>query len=183
MASTLKINNLDTASGTTITIPTGKQLIGTDTNSIKAPGQIINVTGTVYTTVSSTTSSSYSTLFSHTITPTSTSSKIFIVISIGGLYTNLAASANQSHWRIGRSIGGASDDVPVNHNTNFHTEIGRNLTGAGTRANVDMTTLDSPNTTSAVVYKVQCRIFTGSNGIQINDTQGTSTMTLFEIAQ
>ena len=30
MASTLKINNLDTASGTTITIPTGKQVIITD---------------------------------------------------------------------------------------------------------------------------------------------------------
>ena len=41
MASTLKINNLDTASGTTITIPTGKQLIGTDTNSIKAPGMVV----------------------------------------------------------------------------------------------------------------------------------------------
>ena len=43
MASTLKINNLDTASGTTITIPTGKQLIGTDTNSIKAPGMVVQV--------------------------------------------------------------------------------------------------------------------------------------------
>ena len=30
MASTLKINNIDTASGSTITIPTGKQLIVTD---------------------------------------------------------------------------------------------------------------------------------------------------------
>ena len=183
MASTLKINNLDTASGTTITIPTGKQLIGTDTNSIVAPGQIINVTGTVHTAGTSTTSSNFTTLFSHTITPTSTSSKIFIVISIGGLYMNLSAQSNQSHWRIGRSIGGASDDVPVNHNTNFHTEIGRNETSAGSRANVDMTTIDSPNTTSAIEYKVQCKIFTGSNGIKINDTAGTSTMTLFEIAQ
>ena len=96
---------------------------------------------------------------------------------------NVSAQSNQSHWRIGRSIGGASDDVPVNHNTNFHTEIGRNLTSAGTRANVDMTTLDSPNTTSAIEYKVQCRIFSGTNGIKINDTAGTSTMTLMEIAQ
>ena len=43
MASTLKINNLDTASGTTITIPTGKQLIGTDTTSIKAPGMVVQI--------------------------------------------------------------------------------------------------------------------------------------------
>jgi len=146
-------------------------------------GSVINVVGTVNTTGTFQTSNAFTTLFSQTITPTSASSKIFIVISIGGLYMNVSAQSNQSHWRIGRSIGGASDDVPVNHNTNFHTEIGRNLTSAGTRANVDMTTLDSPNTTSAIEYKVQCRIFSGTNGIKINDTAGTSTMTLMEIAQ
>ena len=47
MASTLKINNLDTASGTTITVPTGKQLIGTDINSIKAPGMVIQMQSSV----------------------------------------------------------------------------------------------------------------------------------------
>ena len=41
--STLFVNNLNTASGSTITIPTGKQLIGTDTNSIKAPGMVVQV--------------------------------------------------------------------------------------------------------------------------------------------
>ena len=41
MASTLKINNLDTASGTTITIPTGKKLIGTDSATMKQPGMIL----------------------------------------------------------------------------------------------------------------------------------------------
>ena len=35
MASTLKINNLDTASGTDITIPTGKKLVVTDTGGVK----------------------------------------------------------------------------------------------------------------------------------------------------
>lgn len=159
-----------------------KILLGSGQKLI-SPGSVINVVGTVHTAGTTTTSSNFATLFSQTITPTFASSKIFIVISIGGLYMNLSAQANQSHWRIGRSIGGASDDTPVNHNTNFHTEIGRNLTSAGTRANVDMTTLDSPNTISAVEYKVQCKIFTGSNGIKINDTAGTSTMTLMEIAQ
>ena len=41
--STLFVNNLNTASGSTITIPTGKQLVGTDINSIKAPGMIVQV--------------------------------------------------------------------------------------------------------------------------------------------
>ena len=53
MASTLKINNLDTASGTTITIPTGKTLVGTDTGSVKVPGMVVQtVTNTSTSTVS-----------------------------------------------------------------------------------------------------------------------------------
>ena len=49
MASTLKINNLDTASGTTITIPTGKTLQSTDTPFIGA-GNVIQVKQTYYQT-------------------------------------------------------------------------------------------------------------------------------------
>ena len=41
MVSTLKINNLDSASGTTITIPTGKVVVGTDGGTFKSPGQVI----------------------------------------------------------------------------------------------------------------------------------------------
>ena len=43
MASTLKINNLDTASGSTITVPTGKQLIVTDEGAVRVPGTILQV--------------------------------------------------------------------------------------------------------------------------------------------
>jgi len=39
--STLFVNNLNTASGTDITIPTGKKLIATDTGGLKAPGTIV----------------------------------------------------------------------------------------------------------------------------------------------
>jgi len=39
--STLFVNNLNTASGTTITVPTGKTLVGTDTGSITAPGMVL----------------------------------------------------------------------------------------------------------------------------------------------
>ena len=43
MASTLKINNIDTASGSTITIPTGKQLIVTDAGAVRVPGTVLQV--------------------------------------------------------------------------------------------------------------------------------------------
>ena len=41
--STLFVNNLNTASGTTITIPTGKLLVGTDTGTLRMPGSIVQV--------------------------------------------------------------------------------------------------------------------------------------------
>ena len=49
MASTLKINNLDTASGSTITIPSGKTLIGTSNGSLQSPGNVIGYTQSAYT--------------------------------------------------------------------------------------------------------------------------------------
>ena len=60
--STLFVNNLNTASGTTITVPTGKQIIGTDTNSIKAPGMVIQSVHSdtsTWTPRATTTSTSY----------------------------------------------------------------------------------------------------------------------------
>ena len=36
--STLLVNNLNTASGSTITVPTGKNLVVTDAGSLYAPG-------------------------------------------------------------------------------------------------------------------------------------------------
>ena len=42
--STLFVNNLNTASGDTITLPTGKKIRGVDSGSIAGKGNIINVT-------------------------------------------------------------------------------------------------------------------------------------------
>ena len=58
--STLFVNNLNTASGDTITLPTGKKIRGVDAGSIAGKGNIINVTfGTHNTTGLSTTSTSF----------------------------------------------------------------------------------------------------------------------------
>ena len=48
--STLFVNNLNTASGTTITIPTGKTLVATDSKTFRAPGMVIQETFTTYNT-------------------------------------------------------------------------------------------------------------------------------------
>tara|TARA_Y100000004_G_scaffold135585_1_gene153430 strand:- start:90 stop:680 length:591 start_codon:yes stop_codon:yes gene_type:complete len=62
MASTLKINNLDTASGSTITIPSGKTLVGTSDASIQSPGNVIGYTQSAYTATTNYGSSSQQTM-------------------------------------------------------------------------------------------------------------------------
>ena len=161
--------DVDMASGTTFDASAG----------LTTPaGHIIQVVTNTVTSVVSQSSTSWTTMFSATITPKFNTSKIFIQAMVGGLYMNLSG-ANQSSWRICRNSGTSITDA----NTHFHTEVGRNLTSAGTRAFPNMSIVDSPATTSATTYNVQSERHTGSGGIQINDTSGTSTITLMEIAQ
>ena len=84
MASTLKINNLDTASGTTITLPTGKTLVGTDDGAFRVPGAVLQVVQVATTTTTSTSSTSFvDTGLTATITPKSSSSKILVTADFG----------------------------------------------------------------------------------------------------
>ena len=81
--STLFVNNLNTATGTTITIPTGKQLIGTDNSSIVAPGMVVQYQ---HTTLAGGGDQSTATAYTDTgnqitITPKFSNSKIFGIFS------------------------------------------------------------------------------------------------------
>ena len=74
--STLFVNNLNTASGSTITIPTGKTLVSTDT-PIVGTGNIIQVGFAQHNTqVSWTSQDSETFIFQASITPKFTTSKI-----------------------------------------------------------------------------------------------------------
>jgi len=152
------------------------------TDGVHIAGHVIQTQTGVFTSVVNTTSGSYTSLISSNITPKFASSNILIMAAIGGLYMNVSSS-NQHHWRMARTVSGGSTVGVTGQNTNFHTEMGRGFTTAGMRANVNMNIIDSPNTTSQIAYDVQVSLFTGSGGIQINDTSGTSTIILMEIAQ
>ena len=84
--STLFVNNLNTASGSTITIPTGKQLVGTDAASIYAPGMVVQMAeraGDNNVSRAASTSTSYvATNLQVTITPKFNNSKIIVLIVI-----------------------------------------------------------------------------------------------------
>ena len=180
--STLFVNNLNTASGDTITVPTGKKLVVTDTGGLDVPGltlQTVSSTITAWTPTQST--SLISTGLETTITPKFSSSKVLIRLSINGCYTVNAATylifnlyKNDSNLH---SFSTASGQAGANtaSDTQYALFCGHEF-------------LDSPSTTSATKYTLYYRSSNGSdvgiNNYALGGNNSTrSTITAQEIAQ
>ena len=185
--STLFVNNLNTASGSTITIPTGKQLVGTDTNSIKAPGMIVQVQSGQC--VSQTTLGSNRTTYtdvglSVTITPKYSNSKIYVNVTGNGYASD--AQDNPLH-RILRTVGGTATSIAATDYMMYSN------TQDGNGGAYCQSVMDTAQSTTAHEYKIQIRSDTDGGNVyfNVNDTnnQGTtpeaqlSTIVVMEIAQ
>lgn len=141
-------------------------------------GKIAQVVSAVVTTASSTTSTSYvdATNYTLSITPTSSTSKILVLIDglFGGEYTG----DNSNQYSIGLVRG--STTIYEHRKGSFYEE-GGSLTRYD-RHQVGMTYLDSPATTSATTYKIQIKSFTGT--VTVNPSYpgtGDSSITLMEV--
>ena len=177
MASTLKINNLEPASGSTITIPTGKTLVGTDEGTIRTPGAILQVKTATDSTERTTTSTSYTTAsntLAVTITPKSTSSKIFVTCSFSYGTPSGTISFFPTIYRGSTNLGGSTN------------RFGNLFNGSSYNySHATLQVLDSPSTTSATTYQLYFKIGSGSNAGRINNGGGGgsfSTITAFEVA-
>mgnify|MGYP003650919618 CR=1 FL=1 len=161
------ITNADIASGAAIA---GSKLVMPAGSVL----QVVNWRSTAYNTA--TTSTSFvDTGVSITITPSSTSSKILVVANLNGLYKY---SANNI---VSTKLLRDSTDIGTIDSMNTYTD-----TTAHSVAGVSISYLDSPNTSSAVTYKIQFKSADGSN-VMINARWNSSntthsTMTLMEIA-
>ena len=202
--STLFVNNLNTASGSTITVPTGKTLVGTDEGAFRVPGAILQVVQGIVTSASAFsigTGAFSSTLISATITPKSSSSKILVTGILNG------SSDSQSHGFFIALQRGSTDIGQGDANgsrTRVHSGFAQMLqnsdgnNGGGNGAEIlghgSINFLDSPATTSATTYNV--KVSHNSGGTQtflLNRTKNdgnassaprvSSTLTLMEIAQ
>jgi len=147
----------------------GSKLTGT--------GKVLQVVSNNFTAGVSSTggTGTYTDLITIAITPTSATSKILMSVHVGSLYMNVGGT-NQTNWRLARN-----GSTCTGQNTNYHAEVGRNETAAGTRMSISMQALDEPATTSSVTYSVQVERHNGTGGIQINDTAGTTSIILMEI--
>ena len=131
-------------------------------------GKVLQVVSQRYTANNSTTSTSFvATNITASITPTSTSSSILILVSANGW---VSPSTNYVYATIGRNasvLGGSSGLT--------------GLYGNDGTANLSFSYFDSPSTTASTVYTVYFRV-TGGTGRITEATNGTSTITLMEIA-
>ena len=168
--STLFVNNLNTASGTTITVPTGKQL--------KAPGMVIQMQNSVLAGgVDTTNSASFlDTGLSCNITPKYSNSKILIMVH----HVISVVTAN-SHARCDfRCIeSGSSTEI---YRMDYHGQDG---TSNNTQRNMSGSGIFTCSNTNQLTFKTQVQRANGTEGTIYYKWYGESihTMQLLEIAQ
>ena len=135
-------------------------------------GHVIQVKSAVYSTqVSNNTGEYEDTGLTASITPTSTSSKVLVLVSQNGCYIGGGASNNLGRIQL---LRGASVLAVIGN------EIGEGQSSTIGLTSVSAMYLDSPNTISPTTYKTQ---FQGVNGyftVQISST--VSTIVLLEIS-
>ncbi len=135
--------------------------------------QVVQGTYSTFTSISSATIAD--TGLSASITPSSSSSKVLVLVNICGIYT--ASSNGYARFLI---VRGSTALI------NFGTASGYGTSG-GVGGSDAGAYLDSPATTSSTTYKIQWdRQGTGTvnmnNTVSGAPTAGTSTITLLEIA-
>jgi len=145
-----------------------------------ATGKVLQVVTNDHATRFVTSSTSYvaATGYDVVITPSATSSKIFLISS--GQMDN-EASGRIAYGTFYRTISGGSA-----------THIGGDIEGIAqvyeadgrVQAPMTLSMLDSPNTTSEITYQIYCRTQTGGSGGQVsyNNNEGSAKFTAFEIA-
>ena len=151
----------------------------TSGNGIQIPGHVVQVVQGVYTTNGSITSSTLTdTGISQAITPTSSSSKVLVLIN-----PQLAISGTNAGEVYTQIVRDSTAIQLYERAFMIYGNDGANYQAGGSYS---FCYLDSPNTTSSTTYKLQGR--TNSGTLRINDYfsgdgGGASTITLMEIAQ
>ena len=143
-----------------------------DVTSNLPSGSVLN-TVTEYHTASTEISTSMTSYVSPSITPTATSSKILVLITV---CVDIICDS-YFNAQVKRSIGGASD-------SNLNPNIGNSFYGSGNLGSgnqhglcYSIIAMDSPSTTSAVEYKLKL----SESGRVLLSHSGDTSVTLMEI--
>jgi hypothetical protein len=175
-----------------VTISGSGTITGLDADGISSqpvfPGQVLQVLSTIKTDTFSTNAGTFVdvTGLSLSITPSSASNKILIMFSVP------ASSSSSAGWFLRLLRNSTEIALGDAAGSRIRTTVSSHLAPAGQSFSMAYQYLDSPATTSAVIYKLQLASQTGGFTAYINrsstDTdandfeRGTSTITVMEIA-
>ena len=173
--STLFVNNLNTASGSTITIPTGKTLKATDTPIVGAGNIIQVVQGTALGSATSSSTSFVESGIDVDITPKYASSKILIQATT---CCDNEAAGRQMYLTLYRdSTRLDSTYVSGSYGLGSFWNGGERTIG-----NVSIHILDTPNSTSQLHYELYYRSVPGTQ-VETNTQTVAGVIMCMEIAQ
>jgi hypothetical protein len=141
-------------------------------------GKVLQVVqGTITVSTSTTSSSFVDSGLTATITPSSTSSRILVLVTMpsGAMSRSGAATGNYGEFKL---VRGATNLSTAGIGTlNYASSSGQAFYNSPS-----FSQLDSPSTTSATTYKVQYSTSTTNGTIYVHDgTSGTSAIILMEI--
>lgn len=180
--------------GSTLKLPAGSKVVGTDTGSVYAPGTIIQVKNVIKTDPFLTNSTSHVVVtgLSVSITPLFSSSKILITTSVNGNCLNRGGLIE-----LRRDGSRVNELMPTSYGSRGPTNIGGLWTGdgsgdAGMFFGSTTSLYDTPNTTSPITYAVYAKTLDPNGvGTRINYTaddsdgadyiRGVSTITVMEV--
>ena len=177
----MALSKIDAANFLTGTIPQGN-VANASLGAVTAlpaaipTGKVLQVVNAHTGTQATTTSSSYSdTGLTATITPTSTSSKILVLVQQSCAKSSGADTyVNIRVYRDSTEIGG----VVAGRSIGYTGDSGNSYVGMGFTNSF----LDTPSSTSALVYKTQFDSNANSGTVRVQVDSGQSYMTLMEIA-
>jgi hypothetical protein len=167
MSSELRVDTIKLANGNTATAS------GLGIGGVGKIGQI--VTATTSTEVSNTSTSYADVGLSASITPTSTSSKVFVIVS-----SSLAGTTGSGSNNLLSLIQLVRGSTSIAEYLGTRIDGVTNMQSGGACSYTD---LDSPSTTSATTYKVQQKLSTSGDGRTsfFSFNNRLSTITLMEV--
>jgi hypothetical protein len=183
--STLFVNNLNTASGSTITVPTGKKIVVTDAGGVQVPHMVAQIAQ--YQPPSGTTNTSAATWvntnYTLAITPSLATSKIMVHFHIP-FRLNGTGTYMRGGFRLNRAISGGATNLIWNTSSNVEQFQVRNASNEHDNI-MNMTILDAPATTSQVTYTMQSYFHSdsGTNYIDAEQASYGGNILLQEILQ
>jgi hypothetical protein len=136
-------------------------------------GKVLQVVQQLYTTSTSSSSTTFADSgITLSITPSSSSSKVLVIVTIGGCLKSAGNANSALNFRTLRGSTTLIDSGEIGYN-NASQDV-----AIGSYA---VSYLDSPNTTSATTYKVQLKNSVSASSVSFNNGGSGSTITLMEI--